>query len=268
MAGRREDASENMFAYVVENGEFPDSAAPFSGFITRMLPRRVNTAIENGEWEEFNTVLPVLVRWSEDPYPNLSTLATTLRAKNGDEAREAMLQVVAITLEDDRINASEKEALLERTFGSPRPRTPKPLRRERNENANDNANKNANENNAGPRPLMLSKKDAEGQFPIVPFTKFSGPSLDGEEISTDDYLGTKVLLIDFWATWCGPCIREMPDLVKLHEEYGEKGLKILGVSLDNPEAAEKNPLRDGTVEDDLAADLRRWRLEGRTSTTQ
>ena len=90
-----------------------------------------------------------------------------------------------------------------------------------------------------PRPSMRSKQEAKGTFPTVPFTKFSGPSLDGEEISTDDYLGTKVLLIDYWATWCGPCIREMPHLVELHEKYAEKGLEILGVSLDRPDAGEK-----------------------------
>ena len=90
-----------------------------------------------------------------------------------------------------------------------------------------------------PKPSMLSKEDARGTFPTVPFTKFSGPSLDGKDISTDDYLGTKVLLIDYWATWCGPCIREMPHLVEMHEKYGEKGLKILGVSLDSPDAKEK-----------------------------
>jgi thiol-disulfide isomerase/thioredoxin len=42
----------------------------------------------------------------------------------------------------------------------------------------------------------------------------------------------KVVLVDFWATWCGPCKRSIPHLIKLHEEYADQGVVVLGVSLD------------------------------------
>jgi len=51
--------------------------------------------------------------------------------------------------------------------------------------------------------------------------------------SLADYKG-QVVLLNLWATWCGPCRSEMPSLEKLHQELGPKGLKIVAVSIDNP----------------------------------
>jgi len=56
----------------------------------------------------------------------------------------------------------------------------------------------------------------------------------GKEITLSDYKG-KVILVNFWATWCGPCIREMPDLEKLHQSYREKGVVVLGLTVASKE---------------------------------
>jgi len=61
---------------------------------------------------------------------------------------------------------------------------------------------------------------------------FKLPAVDGSMVSMSDYLG-KVVLVDFWATWCPPCQEMIPILSRLHKAYSEKGLVILGVSLDN-----------------------------------
>jgi cytochrome c biogenesis protein CcmG/thiol:disulfide interchange protein DsbE len=55
--------------------------------------------------------------------------------------------------------------------------------------------------------------------------------MSGSEVRLSDYRG-KVVLIDFWATWCGPCRMGIPHLIELHEEYSGDGFTVLGVSVD------------------------------------
>jgi peroxiredoxin len=64
-----------------------------------------------------------------------------------------------------------------------------------------------------------------------PAPNFSAPSPEGKTISLKESLG-KVTIIDFWASWCGPCRQENPSVVAMYNELHEKGLNIIGVSLD------------------------------------
>jgi thiol-disulfide isomerase/thioredoxin len=57
------------------------------------------------------------------------------------------------------------------------------------------------------------------------------PSPDGTEIALSSLRG-KVVLVDFWASWCGPCRKEMPNVVKAYAKFKSKGFEIYGVSLD------------------------------------
>ena len=61
--------------------------------------------------------------------------------------------------------------------------------------------------------------------------EFTGPTPDGKMLSLKESLG-KITIIDFWASWCGPCRKENPSVVALYNEFHPKGLNIIGVSLD------------------------------------
>jgi cytochrome c biogenesis protein CcmG/thiol:disulfide interchange protein DsbE len=66
----------------------------------------------------------------------------------------------------------------------------------------------------------------------TPAPNFTLADLSGRSVSLSDYRG-KVVLLDFWATWCDPCRDEIPHFVRLQSEYGGQGLQILGVSMDD-----------------------------------
>jgi peroxiredoxin len=66
-------------------------------------------------------------------------------------------------------------------------------------------------------------------------TDFTLRSIDGRSVRLSDYLGKDVVLLNFWATWCVPCLGEMPELEKLHQKYKDQGLTIIGISMDGPE---------------------------------
>ncbi|WP_104736018.1 TlpA disulfide reductase family protein [Hanstruepera ponticola] len=83
---------------------------------------------------------------------------------------------------------------------------------------------------------------------------FSAPDPDGKIISLQDIKG-KVTIIDFWAAWCGPCRRENPNVVKVYNKYHDKGLEIIGVSLDGTKR-QNNP-KDAWV-NAIASDSLNW----------
>jgi len=59
-------------------------------------------------------------------------------------------------------------------------------------------------------------------------------TLDGREIALSDFRG-KILIVDFWATWCPPCREEIPLLVELKNAHGDRGLEVLGLTIEDPE---------------------------------
>lgn len=76
----------------------------------------------------------------------------------------------------------------------------------------------------------------ESLVPGKPFPPFRFNGLDGQPVNLTQYLG-KVLLVDFWATWCPPCVAEMPHVIEVYEEFHDKGFEIVGISLDKKKEA-------------------------------
>src|SRR5581483_87389 len=68
-----------------------------------------------------------------------------------------------------------------------------------------------------------------------PLPAVSLKDLEGQPHGFADWRG-KLLLVNFWATWCAPCLKEIPELAKIQAQYGARGLQIVGPAVDDPDA--------------------------------
>ncbi len=97
------------------------------------------------------------------------------------------------------------------------------------------------------RKLALKVSDEKvDQLPLPPdlslgkkVIEFTAKSMDDAEISFPSSYAGKIVMLDFWATWCGPCIAEIPNMKQAYKDWNEQGFEILGISLDNEGMDEK-----------------------------
>jgi thiol-disulfide isomerase/thioredoxin len=70
-------------------------------------------------------------------------------------------------------------------------------------------------------------------------SNFAFKDLENTNRTYNDLKGEKLTLIDFWATWCKPCTKAIPELNKIYQEYGPKGVEIIGINCDGPRSISK-----------------------------
>ncbi len=86
---------------------------------------------------------------------------------------------------------------------------------------------------ASPSPCaasFLNSGPKVGQGDVLP--PFATNDLKGNRVDLADYIGQKVILLDFWSIYCAPCVEQMPGLIELYEKYNDMGLMVFGISLD------------------------------------
>ncbi len=108
------------------------------------------------------------------------------------------------------------------------------------------------------RVTTLSKT-AVGQS----FVDFTMNTPEGKSVKLSDFVGqNKYTLVDFWASWCGPCRREMPNVVEAYKAFSKKGFGIIGVSLDESAEDWKKAIKDLNITWPQMSDLKGWQSEG------
>lgn len=88
--------------------------------------------------------------------------------------------------------------------------------------------------------LPIRASVVAGTSDLKPMIKLNLSDLGGNKVDSNSLKGS-VLVLDFWATWCGPCIREIPSLNELQEHYGSRGVKVIGVTLASGDAKTVKP---------------------------
>ena len=108
--------------------------------------------------------------------------------------------------------------------------------------------------------LEVLKKVAVGQK----FTDFEMADIKGKTHKLSEFVGNgkNIVQLDFWASWCPPCRRDMPNLVETYKEFKGKGFEIVGISLDSKKEAWEKGIKDLNITWTQLSDLKGWKNDG------
>ena len=193
----RAKAVKRLADFVEQNGKLPESAKKYSLFFSNTLPQAASEAIEAGEYERAEKLLFASTDISDRPEPIYGYLGMQLLETEQPKGHDLLMRFLAEALESEKLSTDQKLNILTYIY--------------------DN------------RQERLVQKD--NQKKLDSFVTFAGTDLDGKKVSVENYKG-KVLLVEFWASWCMPCIQEMPNVVAAYNKFKNQGFDVLGVSLD------------------------------------
>jgi peroxiredoxin len=109
------------------------------------------------------------------------------------------------------------------------------------------------------KSLEIERRSAKGQ----PFIDFSLPDTEGKIINLSSFIGkTDYVLIDFWASWCLPCMQSMPELKQLYNKYKGSKLEVIGISLDEEANVWEKALKINKLNWIQLSDLKGWESQG------
>jgi thiol-disulfide isomerase/thioredoxin len=105
-------------------------------------------------------------------------------------------------------------------------------------------------------------KNNEGKYKVIPkdavmATEFSGTTPEGKTVSLSSYKG-KYVLVDFWASWCGPCRQENPTVLSAYKHFSDRNFDVLGVSLDDNKTAWEKAIDDDGLTWTHISELKKW----------
>jgi thiol-disulfide isomerase/thioredoxin len=83
-------------------------------------------------------------------------------------------------------------------------------------------------------------RDGVREETLTPAPTFTLPDLDGKQMKSAELKG-QVVVLDFWATWCGPCLAELPTFNRIHEKYAGRGVKVVGIAVQSGWAEDVKP---------------------------
>ena len=108
-------------------------------------------------------------------------------------------------------------------------------------------------------PVVASISGEKNKVPGASVVDFVGKDLNDKECHLTDYVGKgQYVLVDFWASWCGPCRAEMPNVKDNYKKYQEKGFEVVGISFDDDKAAWEKSVKDLGITWPQISDLKGW----------